>query len=107
MTGEMCRSELTAEAYPIHFAIAKALGGSVEPFDQYQGPYVCIGRDVRCGAGPYALAPRGLGIVRLWVCSDDGAVCTVYNEATNKSSAPFLWNDKRAAVKAARATLKK
>ena len=60
MTGEMHRSEVTPEAYPTHFAIARALGGTVEPFDQYQGPYVCIGRDVRAGSGVYALAPRGL-----------------------------------------------
>ncbi len=64
MTGEMIKSDVTREAYPLHFAIADELGGSVEPFDQYQGPYVVIGGDIRSGSGPYALAPRGLGIVR-------------------------------------------
>lgn len=40
MTGEMHSSEVTRESYPLHFAIADALGGEVRPFDQYQGPYV-------------------------------------------------------------------
>ncbi len=40
MTGEMHKSEVTREAYPLHFACADAVGGTVEPFDQYQGPYI-------------------------------------------------------------------
>lgn len=40
MTGEMSQSEVTREAYPLHFAIADRLGGEVRAFDQYQGPYV-------------------------------------------------------------------
>lgn len=45
MTGEMSREEVTPEAYPLHFAIADALGGSVHPFDQYQGPFVSAERE--------------------------------------------------------------
>ena len=40
MAGEMTKDEVTEENYPDHFRIAKFLGGSVEPFDQYQGPYI-------------------------------------------------------------------
>lgn len=40
MSGEMTRSEVTEEAYPLHFYVARHLRGTVEPFDQYQGP--CI-----------------------------------------------------------------
>lgn len=40
MTGEMSRDDVTRDAFPLHFAIADALGGTVHPFDVYQGPYV-------------------------------------------------------------------
>jgi len=95
MTGEMFKEDVTREAYPLHFAIADALGGTVKPFDQYQGPYVCVGGDVRMGAEPYAVAPRGLGVVRLWLCSEDGGDCYVYNEANDKRSEdfPMFWNN--------------
>lgn len=106
MTGEMVKSEVTREAYPLHFAIADEFGGSVEPFDQYQGPCVVIGDDIRVGRAPYALAPRGLGIVRLWIQSDDGAFYTVYNEANDRQSEiAFLWDDAGGAVEAAREVL--
>lgn len=101
MTGEMLQSDVTREAFPLHFAMADAVGGTVQPFDVYQGPYVLVGADVRIGAAPYAVAPRGLGVVRLWLCSDDGAICTVYNEATEEQSPPFMWDDEAAAVEAA------
>jgi hypothetical protein len=79
MTGEMSRSEVTPEAYPAHFAIAKAYNGSVEPFDQYQGPYVLV---------------PGYG--RLWVQTDDGSELYVYSERFDKRSEPFpmYWQDR-------------
>ncbi len=110
MTGEMLRSDVTREAYPLHFAIARALHGRVEPFDMYQGPYVVIGADIRVGASPYAMPVQHLGIVRLWVGSadDNSDMATVYNEATDKVSAPF-WPygplATRHACKAARSVL--
>ncbi len=105
MTGEMLKCEVTREAFPTHFAIADAVGGTVQPFDVYQGPYVLVGADVRIGSEPYAIAPRGLGVVRLWLCSDDGAICTVYNEATDKQSEPFFWDDEGSAIEAAESVL--
>lgn len=111
MTGEMRREEVTPEAYPIHFAIAKEFGGTVEPFDHYQGPYVVIGGDVRLGDEPYAVAVQGLGVVRLWLCTDDGAFGSIYNEANEAQSDefPLYTRDpeeaKRYAIDAAREVL--
>lgn len=88
MTGEMHESEVTREAYPLHFAIADALGGSVRPFDQYQGPYV--------------QTPKG----RLWVCPlEDTGFCFVYNEKTGNKSACFPWDADEIAAEAALDTL--
>ena len=69
MTGEMDQSEVTQEAYPLHFAIAKATGGDVRAFDQYQGPYI----NTKAG--------------KLWIIEDDGGPSyRVYNERTNQKS---------------------
>ena len=71
MTGEMCKEEVTREAYPAHFAMADGLNSEVKPFDQYQGPFVQV---------PGA---------RLWLSSEDGAEGYVYNENNDKKSEPF------------------
>jgi hypothetical protein len=105
MTGEMIRSEVTREAYPLHFAIADEFGGSVEPFDQYQGPYVVIGSDIRVGEEPYQVAVLGHGIVRLWFIQDENGECTIFNEANDLTSVPFLWEDVSGAIAAARSIL--
>ena len=74
MTGEMHKSEVTREAYPLHFQIARNYRGTVKPFDQYQGPYVLIkGR-------------------RYWLCSDDGVLACWYSESDDASSCHFLVN---------------
>ena len=83
MTGEMHESEVTREAYPTHFAIADAVNGTVRPFDQYQGPYVSAAK------------------ARLWLCSDDGYLATVYNEYGERESFQFPYDDETAAVDAA------
>lgn len=76
MTGEMYQidpetaTEPDGTEWPFHREMARVTGGTVQPFDQYQGPYVVVGPDVRIGSSPYALAPRGLGIVRLWLTED-------------------------------------
>lgn len=74
MAGEMTKEEVTKDAYPFHFAVAKSLGGSVKPFDQYQGPYV------------YAY-----GFGRFWLNMEDGEspYCYWYNDYTGKKSEPF------------------
>lgn len=39
----MSRAEVTREAYPLYFRCAEQYpGATVEPFDQYQGPYVLV-----------------------------------------------------------------
>ena len=106
MTGEMYKNDVTREEYPIHFEIADDLGGSVEPFDQYQGPYVLIGKDIRSGDEPYQTAPHGFGIVRLWVTPEnDTYTFTVFNEASGRTSEPFFWSDPGAAVAAAHSVI--
>ena len=77
MTGEMVT--VVREEWPIHAAIAEAVGGELKPFDVYQGPYIVVGKDVRVGKPPYQLAPKGLGVVRLWVGFD-----YVYREDTDE-----------------------
>lgn len=88
MTGEMTARDCTPDAYPLHFAIAEAVGGTVRPFDIYQGPYVLIGKDIRLGTEPYCYCPPHMGVVRLWI-DDDPDGCIVYNEATGANSPPF------------------
>ena len=106
MTGEMLKEEVTRDNYPLYFKIADALGGTVEPFDQYQGPYILVGQDVIVGDAPYALAPLNLGVVRLWVIDqDNGIEVAIYNEATDKTSDPFPWGCDDLAVDAARSVL--
>lgn len=93
MAGEMHISEVTKENFPLHFAIAEAFGGTVHPFDQYQGPYIMIGaKDITAGSAPYAmpLPTRITGGHRLWITSDDGEVVQVYNESNEKVSDGFL-----------------
>lgn len=108
MAGEMFASDVTREAWPLHFAIADAFNGTVKPFDQYQGPYVSIGEDIRVGNDPYAYAPRIPGIVRLWIITEEGEVGQVYNEDNEKTSSPFFFYTNSAesdAVDAAREVL--
>ena len=65
-----------------------------------------VGGDIRLGSGPYAVAPRGLGVCRLWICSDDdGAFVQVYNEKNDAVSGWFHWEDCESAVEAARDVL--
>ena len=83
MTGEMHESEVTRESYPVHFAIADILNGTVRPFDQYQGPYI--------------LTSKG----RLWLVSQDCVLATIYNEDNQCESKPFFVEDTKAAQDAA------
>jgi hypothetical protein len=83
VTGE----EPDGTVWNIHAAIARALGGTIHPFDQYQGPYVQIGD------------------IMLFVSADEGGDCIVIGygldrEMTGKSD-PFFCEDEDAAVRAA------
>lgn len=114
MTGEMWT--ITQEGvdndgneWPIHAAIVKALGGTLQPFDKYQGPYILIGEDVRLGQPPYAVATQHLGVVRLWVVPNEEEVpvggydtARIYREDTDTLSSPFQWEDTESAIACAR-----
>ena len=81
MTGEMSRDDVTREAFPAHFAVADALGGTVEPFDVYQGPYV-------------AVPPKGRACARrIWICAEDSgsAGARLYDDLSDKQSPGFIW----------------
>ena len=115
MTGEMPRIDPVTgetpdgEVYALHAAIARAVGGTVQPFDKYQGPYVLIGPDVRIGDAPYEVALKGLGVVRLWIVDAGDGFANVYREDTDTSTRmPFFadgpWAE-RDAVAAAREVL--
>ncbi len=104
MTGEMFKEDVTREAFPLHFAIADALNGHVEPFDVYQGPYICIGQDMRAGSEPYQIAIQNFGVIRLWLIRTvDGDL--IYNEANDKRSTPFPFDDTECAIEAAQSIL--
>jgi hypothetical protein len=78
MTGEMGKRDVTPDAFPLHFAIARALiGSSVHPFDVYQGPYIL-----------YRGGNNGHN-AKLWVSSDDGSLAYVYNERNDRKSETF------------------
>ena len=101
MAGEMnyINSETgeddSGNVWNIHAAIAKAVGGTLKPFDQYQGPYIVVGTDITVGKSPYQLVPTHLGIIRLWVCED-----VIYRE-DNEKTAPYFPYDELSAVDAA------
>lgn len=98
MTGEMHRSEVTPEAFPLHFAIAKAMHGTVEPFDQYQGPYVMSKRGkfwIQCH---FAQCSYGHEHVT--------GMITVYNDHNGQESDP-TYPDAACVVKAARCVASK
>jgi hypothetical protein len=107
MTGEMCSIDQSGldsngEEWPIHAAIAKALGGTLQPFDVYQGPYILIGEDVRTGNPPYAVAVQHMGVKRLWIVPvDNGPFLQVYREDTETLSSEFWWDDTDGAIAAA------
>jgi len=90
MTGEMYSInqdglDNDGNEWVIHAAIAKAVGGTLQPFDQYQGPYILVGGDVRIGSRPYQLAVQGLGIVRLWLGVDEDDMPCIYREDTDET----------------------
>ena len=92
MTGEMhyinpeTGEDSDGNIWESHLAIAKATGGTLKPFDQYQGPYIIVGGDLTVGNAPYAMPVQRLGIVRLWL-TEDG----VYREDTDQIEPCIPW----------------
>ena len=101
MTGEMhaidpvTGEEPDGTTWSYHAAAAQAVGGQVKPFDQYQGPYVVVGRDLRVGPSPYAVPVRNLGIVRLWLVGE-GDYRRWYREDTDEESVIFFTEEEGA-----------
>ncbi len=83
MTGEMNKSEVTREAFPLHFNVARKFKGEVRPFDVYQGPYVFIS-----GKGRY------------WLCSDNGIAAYWYDQSREKMSELFIPDIRGASTRA-------
>ncbi len=77
--------DVSRAEYPVWYIIADALGGTVEPFDVYQGPYITV--------------PGNEG--RLFIVTEDGLTAQVWNEYTNEISDEFLIEDENTAVDAA------
>ena len=110
MTGEMAwinqdGEDSNGECWATHAAVAQALSGELHPFDAYQGPYITIGPDVTTGAAPYAMPVRHLGIIRLWLVTEDGEVGRVWREDTDTPSDEFLCEDTASAIEAAQSLL--
>ena len=105
MAGEMCFIDpITGiddqdQEWSYHAAIAKAVNGTIQPFDQYQGPYVVVGSDIRIGTDPYAIAPSHLGVIRLWIISDEDDFQRIYREDTETTSG-HIWDEESAAMEA-------
>ena len=114
MTGEMYHIDQdgkddSGNEWEMHAAIAKALradgyDATLQPFDQYQGPYILVGKDIRVGASSYALAVQNMGVIRLWLTPADTedqyseTEVVVYREDADTISEPFWWNDTESAI---------
>lgn len=108
MTGEMYHIDQdgkddSGNEWLIHAAIAKALraegyDATLQPFDQYQGPYILVGRDVRIGTRPYQLAVQNAGVVRLWLSATEHGAAVIYREDTNTCSDAFIPDDLETAI---------
>lgn len=112
MTGEMYRIDQDGRddqdnIWEAHAAVAKAVGGTLKPFDQYQGPYIVVGPDLVVGQPPHTHPAQFLGIVRLWLVNDDSGMWAVYREDTDKLSFTFPPFDTEMAVLAAKELLSK
>ena len=110
MTGEMYSinakgEDSNGDVWRTHAVVARAVKGTLKPFDVYQGPYIVVGQDIRAGCAPYAMPVRGLGVIRLWLNTEDGVIGTIWREDTETESDPFWCEDTRAACREARKIL--
>jgi len=93
MTGEMLHinqngKDNDGNVWELHAHIVRGLqelgyDATLQPFDQYQGPYILIGKDVRLGQRPYQLAVQNVGVVRLWISQDEVGLACIYREDTD------------------------
>jgi len=96
MTGEMSwinqdGLDSNGEEWTFHAAIAKAVGGTLKPFDVYQGPYIAVGPDFTAGASPYRVPIQNMGCVRLWLGADEDGFPCIYREDIDQIiNVPFL-----------------
>ena len=115
MTGEMCNIDQdgkddSGNEWTMHAAIVKALraegyDATLQPFDQYQGPYILVGKDIRVGERPYQLAVQNMGVIRLWIVVDSDGEGLVYREDIDASSDAFWCDDIEGAIDGARELL--
>ena len=115
MTGEMYHIDQdgkddSGNEWTMHAAIAKALrdegyDATLQPFDQYQGPYILVGKDIRVGNAPYRLAVQNMGVIRLWIVAHDDPVSQIQREDTDTLSESFWWNDTKSAIACAKELL--
>jgi len=118
MTGEMYSinqdgEDSSGNTWPLHAAIAKTLradgyDATLQPFDQYQGPYILVGKDVRVGNAPYRLAVQNAGVIRLWIGAANNTqegLLLIYREDTETLSDSFWCEDIESAVACARELL--
>ena len=100
MTGEMYHIDQegkddSGNEWTMHAAIAKALraegyDATLQPFDQYQGPYILVGKDVRLGQRPYQLTVQNMGVIRLWLTQTEDEWPCVWREDTDEHLALTL-----------------
>jgi hypothetical protein len=93
----------SGDTWSVHAAIARAVGGTLEPFDVYQGPYVLVGDDRLCGQSPYRVTLPGP--CRLWLDANASGMGTVYREDTGTAALYWPESSETAAVEAARSLL--
>lgn len=108
MTGEMHHidqdgNDSNGECWPIHAAVAKALrdegyDATLQPFDQYQGPYILVGKDMRVGQRLYQLAVQNMGVIRLWLTATVHGAAVICREDTDTSSDAFVPDDIETAI---------
>lgn len=113
MTGEMTYIDQDGydqdgECWFIHAAIARAVGGTLKPFDKYQGCYILVGGGeiVINENSPYRIpiSIRGFKPIRLWIVEDDDGLPAVYREDTEEMLS-FWFDDEDSAIESARILL--
>jgi len=110
MTGEMYSITedgvySDGDKWSLHVAVAQAVGGSLKPFDRYQGPYIVIGEDIKTGHTPYEYPVMHVGATRLWICKEKNGLAKIYREDTDMTSESFHWEDEDMAIRLAKELL--